>query len=130
MACVAIVAGVGYADAKAVVKSRPNRSGNSTYYADLRWALERYGVGFEMNGRRAFRFTSWADMPDRAIVAVECHPPWPGNWHWVVFDRVDGAGFVFDPARRRGVRRDMNRIHGKSYMPILGGPFVEGAPPK
>ena len=51
LAVVAMIAGVSYAEAKPAVKSRPNRSGNATTYADLRWGLDSYGIGYEMNGR-------------------------------------------------------------------------------
>jgi hypothetical protein len=121
LACVAMIAGVSYDEAKAMVKSRPKRSGNCTSYVDLRFGLDSYGVAYEMNGRRAFRFTDWSALPDRAIVAVECEPQRPAYWHWVVFDRVDGAGFVLDPARRRVVRRGINNIRGRGYMTILAG---------
>jgi hypothetical protein len=115
-----MIAGVSYADAKAVVKSRPKRSGNCTSYVDLRFGLDSYGVAYEMNGRRAFRFTDWSEIPDRAIVAVECEPRRPGFWHWIVVDRVDGVRFVLDPLRRRVVRRGINKLRGRSYMTILG----------
>jgi ABC-type bacteriocin/lantibiotic exporter with double-glycine peptidase domain len=120
IACVAMVAGVTYEQAKVAVKSRPNRAGNSTYYADLKWALDRFGVAYEMNGRRGFRFPGWEEMPRRAILAVECEPPWPGNWHWVVYDTSRNGAVVLDPSRNR-VRKDFDRIQVKSYMGIIPG---------
>jgi hypothetical protein len=120
IACVAIVAGVTYRRAKTAVQSRPNHTGNSTYYADFRWALDAFGIRYEMNGRRGFRFESWDEMPARAIVAVECDPPRPGNWHWVVYEGDRVGGHVLDPERPR-VRRDLGSVEGKSYMKILSG---------
>ncbi len=67
LAGVAMIAGVSYADAKPAVKSRPNRSGNTTTYADLRWGLDSFGIVYEWHGRRAFPFKGWAALPDRAI---------------------------------------------------------------
>jgi hypothetical protein len=127
-ACLAMIAGVSYVEARAAVKSRVRRSGNATSYADLRHALDSYEIAYEMNGRRAFAFSAWEALPDCAIVAVECQPPTRAYWHWIVFERVDGAAFVLDPARPRVVRRDVNRLVGRSYMTILaGGPRRAGA---
>lgn len=61
-----MVAGVSYEKAKVAVRSRPNRAGNSTYYADLKWALDKFGVGHAMNGRRGHRFDGWSKIEGRA----------------------------------------------------------------
>lgn len=119
IACVAMIAGVTYAEAKAAVRSRPNRTGNSTYYADLKWALGKFGVAYEMNGRRGFRFDGWTSINVRSIVAVECEPPRAGNWHWVVFDKVNSVGFVLDPRADKGIRRDLRSIRGKTYLKVV-----------
>jgi hypothetical protein len=40
--------------------------------------------------------------------------------HWVVWDRVDGVGFVFDPLRRRAIHR-VDGMRARSYMTIVAG---------
>lgn len=112
-ACYAMVAGVSYAKAKAFVRRVRPKSTDVTSYLDLHTAMAASGLASTL-AKPKTPFTSWKKLPDRAIVAINRGDGKQG-WHWVVFDRVGGVGFVLDPECEEP-RRDFRRMVGRGFI--------------
>jgi hypothetical protein len=79
--------------------------------------LARFRVS---NGGRA-EFTSWASLPDRALLAIKWHREKNGPaWHWVVFVRDEAGESVLDSKRALASHRrtDFGRMKPKWFMPV------------
>ena len=121
IASVAVLSGLPYASVKAAAKkigievldpknwSRPE---------PMRALLKAHCVS--AGAQRPF--LSWANLPDRALLAVKWHlEPTGPAWHWVVFSREGGDACVFDSKRALKAHRrtDFGRIKPKWYIPIV-----------
>ena len=122
IASVAAIAGLSYAQAKAIASSlgisaQDERLWSAT--AHVRKLLEHLGV---KTGRREHPFRSWESLPDLALLSIKWHLE-KGRpfWHWVVFVRDDRGARVLDPKKnlRRHVRTDFGRIKPKWFIPIV-----------
>lgn len=116
IACVAMIAGVSYEDAKAAVFGKSLRK--KVFYTsgpDLRRGLERFGLTLKP-AARARRFESWRRLVWTSIVAVEQTPPNKMHWHWVVFVDDGIRRYVLDPSWPEIVRTDFRRMEGRSYF--------------
>ncbi len=66
-------------------------------------------------------FTSWEDLPDRALLAIKWRlidgVPF---WHWVVFMRTGQESVVLDSkaALKHNVRRDFGRMKPKWFIEV------------
>jgi len=66
-------------------------------------------------------FRTWASLPPRALLAIK----WRRHagracWHWVVFERKSGKGYVLDSkkALRHHVRTDFWRMKPRWYIAV------------
>ena len=118
IACVAMIAGVSYEDAKAAVFSKSFRK--KVFYTsgpDLRRGLERFGLTLRP-AARARRFESWRRLESTSIVAVEQTPRNKAHWHWVVFVNDGTRRYVLDPSWPEIVRTDFRKMEGRSYLRV------------
>jgi hypothetical protein len=124
IASVAALAGVSYAQAKAVAGSLNIFASDARLWsqtAHVQNLLRHFGL--KAAAEKPFR--SWEALPDRALLATKWHMekglPF---WHWVVFVRDEGGTRVLDSKRslRTHSRTDFGRIRPKWYIPI-DGPF-------
>ena len=66
-------------------------------------------------------FTCWSGLPDRALLSTKFHiengKPY---WHWVVFERIDGSEYVYDPAPSLDtpIRMDFDNISPEWFIEI------------
>ena len=118
LACIAMVAGVSYTQAKkAAVKSRVVDE-NQPYYTNsgqLARILEELGGSAE-KGRR---LSHWSSLTSLCIVGIG-YKEAEDTWHWVVFVPDRTGGHVLDP--RKSVttnrRKDFSRMVPHRYIPV------------
>ncbi len=66
-------------------------------------------------------FESWNTLPDLALLSIKHHQEDGKNfWHWVVFKRIDGQGFVLDSASYlpSNIRTDFNEMDPKWFIEV------------
>jgi len=125
IACVAMLAGVSYAAAKAAAESLGIRSDNPALWSDtvhVRRLLLHFGI---RAATAETPFTTWEALPATALLATRWHlEKGVPHWHWTVF--VDNAGSpeVLDPkaALKRPRRCDFGRIRPKWFIAIESQP--------
>ena len=112
VACVAMVAGVDYLAAKAVVHGK--RGVDGTWTRDLIVALEHFDITV---GNRLIPFgnRNFRDLKIDAIMKVGLKKS--GAWHWVVWDLANGS--IRDPHDGPSEWRNSNRRPRPiSYLPV------------
>ena len=123
IASVAVLAGVSYKAAQRTARRLGIVAADDrlwSYTAHVRRLLKRYGLTAH---RWETPFSSWSALPSKALLAVKWHrergKPF---WHWVVFVRDRGNGYVLDSAAalKRHVRTDLGRIKPKWFIGIVG----------
>ena len=66
-------------------------------------------------------FTSWSELPDLALLSIK-HYQEAGKdfWHWVVFKRINGQGFVLDSASYlpSNLRQDFEAMQPKWFIEV------------
>lgn len=118
LACVAMVAGVSYTQAKkAAIKSRTVEARQPYYTSSGQVAriLAELGGGAE-KGRR---LSHWSSLTSLCIVGIG-YKEAEGYWHWVVFVPDPTGGYVLDP--RKSVttnrRKDFSRMVPHRCIPV------------
>ena len=121
IASVAALAGVSYSRARSVAASLGIHAHDEALWsqtAHVRQLLRHFGL---KPGAGELPFRSFEALPDLALLAVKWHLE-KGRpfWHWVVFVRENGRGFVLDSksSLRRHLRTDFGRIKPKWYIPV------------
>lgn len=128
LACVAMLAGIGYAQARTLARAlaigpraRPAgagpRSAGEGWRTDARQlrrmlAVLRIGSGAER------RVGAWRECDGDGLVAINARAD--GTWHWVVYLHDAHAPCVLDPNPRvrRDRRRDFGRMRPSRYVPV------------
>lgn len=121
LACIAMLAGVSYNEIKNVALDKLKFRTNGEFYTgtgQLKELASHYNV--EIEGKRRRKFKSWSELPDVAIVSINLKEN-NKYWHWVVFQRKDGADFVLDPKKSITTdrRTNFNRMKPFGYLPVL-----------
>jgi len=125
IACVAMLAGVSYAAARAVAEALGIRSDDPALWSDtvhMRRLLQHYRI---RAAAAETPFSSWETLPDTALLATKWHRHQGiPHWHWSVFTRSAGGPLVLDPkaALKQHRRRDFGRIRPKWYFAIEAQP--------
>ena len=123
IASVAVLAGVSYKAAQRTARrlgivAADHRLWSHT--AHVRRLLKQYGLTAH---RWETPFSSWSTLPATALLAVKWHQEGGKPlWHWVVYVRDQGSGYVLDSAAalKRHVRTDFGRIRPKWFIGIIG----------
>ncbi|MGE0093766.1 MAG: cysteine peptidase family C39 domain-containing protein [Alphaproteobacteria bacterium] len=107
IACIAMLAGIGYRQAKReLYAGTSRRTSTFTDTRDLRRVLKRFG--FKTSGHlRSLRGRQLIDLRSDAILKVNPRPD--GSWHWVIWDATRKR--ILDP---KGPRRGPYRY--SSYL--------------
>lgn len=121
IAAVAAIAGVSYDHAKRVAASLGITAADDRLWSDtllVRRLVARFGRRVSASPQS---FRSWDALPDCALLAIKWHRVKArAYWHWVVFVREKGTGYVLDS--RAGltshVRQDFGRMKPKWYLYI------------
>jgi hypothetical protein len=121
IASVAVLAQEKYRTVKHVAKQLGISTADSRLWSDtrhIRTLLRRYGIGAAPAEEA---FVSWESLPDRALLAIKWHREKTGPaWHWVVFARDEGGGFVLDSKRglRSNRRTDFGRMKPRWFIRV------------
>jgi ABC-type bacteriocin/lantibiotic exporter with double-glycine peptidase domain len=121
IACVAMLAGVSYAEAKAAAARIGIDVDDPALWSDnahLRRLLEGFGITL---ATAPDPFTSWERLPDVALLAIK----WrlvrgAPQWHWVIFERQSAGPCVLDPKRglQTNRRTDFGRMKPKWWLGV------------
>lgn len=128
IAAAAAIARVSYAHAKAVAASAGVSVADSRLWSTtgpVRRLLARLGWRVSARPRN---FRRWDALPDCALLAIKWHlVQGRPHWHWVVFVRQAGEGYVLDSKRglKHSVRRDFGRMTPKRYMAVSRKPGTQ-----
>ncbi|MEH6418676.1 hypothetical protein [Pseudomonas sp. CGJS7] len=133
LACVAMLAGIGYAQARTLARAldigpKPYRhrvgagvrSAPDGYFTDARQLRRMLRVlGLAAGAERTV--SDWRECDGDGIVAIN-HDPSNDRWHWDVHLRDAGSACVLDPnARVRSERRtDFGRMRPVRFIPVSG----------
>ena len=91
VACVAMICGVSYKAAFKAMFPQGSKKNFRTHYKDLKRGIS--ALGRRHAPRAAHAPSEWKRMKCTAIVRTGNGADW--NWHWVVFDSVQGR--LLDP---------------------------------
>lgn len=99
IACVAMLAGQSYAEAKRKANQLGIFSEDEKLWSEtghVRRLLKEYGI---KASETEIPFSTWSVLPNLALLAIKYHleggRPF---WHWTVFQRIGDKGIVHDPA--------------------------------
>lgn len=121
IACVAMLAGVSYAAAKAVAENLGIRIDDPALWSDtepVRRLLQHYRI---RTAAAVTPFSNWETLPDSALLATKWHRHQGiPHWHWSVFTRSAGGPLVLDPkaALKQHRRSDFGRIRPQWFIAI------------
>jgi hypothetical protein len=87
VACVAMIAGVSYWDARVAIFGKKQRYLHTTFTSDLVKGLRK--LGFRSGGKltrlgQKSKISDYRDIPQNAILKVNRRKN--GSWHWIVWD--------------------------------------------
>lgn len=118
IACVAMVAGLTYNEAKKVALDNQIFKANKNFYTtsnDLTKFLNFLGIKAG-TGRKVCH---WKSIKTLSIVGINFIET-TGTWHWVLFIPNEDTGYVLDPSKRIKTEKriDLSRMRLRSYIPI------------
>lgn len=122
IAAAAALAGLSYRQARSVANRLGIRAGDPALWSDPQPVLRLLAELGVPTGRTPVPFTGWAQLPDRALLAIKWHLEHGRPcWHWVVFDRSGTVPQVLDsrPALRHHLRTDFGRMHPKWFIEVF-----------
>lgn len=121
-ASVAALAGVGYADVKAVANSLGIYAEDTALWSEtdyVRTLLEKFAI---QCADTETPFSSWDELPEKALLSIKWKKIGGRNfWHWVVSWRGTNGLVVLDPkkALKNNIRTDFGRMRPKWYIKII-----------
>lgn len=121
IASVANILGKSYSEVKAMANAMGIYAEDKSLWSDTQYVrkmLSRAGVETSSN---EIPFESWNALPDLALLSIKYHQEDGKNfWHWVVFKRVGGEGFVLDSASylASNIRTDFNEMQPKWFIEV------------
>ncbi|HAV2807924.1 cysteine peptidase family C39 domain-containing protein [Acinetobacter baumannii] len=118
IACVAMVAGLTYNEAKQIALDNQILKSKKNFYTrsnDVANFLNFLGIKSQ-NSRKVCH---WESIKTLSIVAINYREA-TDNWHWVVYIPNENKGFVLDPNKKikNEIRVDFSRMKLRSYIPI------------
>lgn len=122
IAACAALAGVSYAQARAVAEGLGIQAEDRALWSDTRY-MRRLLMALGLSAAPSeTSFSGWQALPDRALLAIKWHlengTPF---WHWVVFVRDNEDAFVLDSKRalKHHQRRDFGRMKPRWFIEVL-----------
>ncbi len=122
IAVAAALAGLSYRQARTVANRLGIRAGDPALWSDPQPVLRLLAELGVPTGGSPIPFTGWAQLPDRALLAIKWHLEQDRPcWHWVVFHRNGTVSQVLDskPALRTHLRTDFGRMHPKWFIEVF-----------
>lgn len=121
IAAVANILNLSYPETKKVANCQDIYATDKALWSDTRYVrtlLLSYGV---KTSDHEIPFESWSGLPDLALLAIK-HYIEDGKdfWHWVVYKRVNGEGFVLDSAAYlpSNLRTDFDQMHPQWFIEV------------
>ncbi len=122
IASVANILGKTYPEMKAIANSMGIYADDKSLWSSTRYVREMLlSAGVETSPDE-IPFESWDTLPDLALLSIKHHQEAGKNfWHWVVFKRVEGEGYVLDSASYlpNNVRTDFEAMQPKWFIDVL-----------
>lgn len=122
IASVANILGKTYPEMKAIANSMGIYADDKSLWSSTRYVREMLlNAGVETSPDE-IPFESWDTLPDLALLSIKHHQEAGKNfWHWVVFKRVEGEGYVLDSASYlpNNVRTDFEAMQPKWFIDVL-----------
>lgn len=122
IASVANILGKTYPEMKAIANSMGIYADDKSLWSSTQYVREMLlSAGVETSPDE-IPFESWDSLPDLALLSIKHHQEAGKNfWHWVVFKRVEGEGYVLDSASYlpNNVRTDFEAMQPKWFIDVL-----------
>jgi len=121
IASVAAIVGLSYPKAQSIANSLGIFAQDEHLWSEIshvRKLLWHFGI---KTGSREIPFRSWEALPDLALLSIKWHlEKGRTYWHWVVFVRENGHGYVLDSKKslRSNRRTDLGRMKPKWYIQV------------
>lgn len=118
LACVAMIAGATYAEAKKVALDSGILKLQKTFYTTSN-NLIRLLECFDIKAKIGRKVSYWSSIQSVSIVAINFREG-SNSWHWVVYVPDENQGYVLDPHKKikTDQRIDFSRMRLRSYIPI------------
>ena len=119
IASVANTWGLSYQEVKAQANQLGIFADDTKLFSDtgyVRTLLAQYNI---KTHTKETPFTSWEALPDLALLAIKYYEEaGEGFWHWVVFKRVNGQGYVLDSSQSltSHLRLDFENMQPKWFI--------------
>ncbi|MBA4501701.1 hypothetical protein [Marinobacterium marinum] len=121
IASVANILGKTYSEMKNIANAMDIYAEDKSLWSDTQYVrrmLLQAGVETSLD---EIPFESWNTLPDLALLSIKHH--WENGhnfWHWVVFMRVEGQGFVLDSASYlpSNIRTDFSEMQPKWFIEV------------
>ena len=121
IASAANILGKSYAEMKTIANSMGIFASDESLWSDTQYVrrmLSAEGVDTSAN---EIPFESWEALPEQALLSIKHHQENGKNfWHWVVFKRINGQGFVLDSASylASNLRQDFEAMQPKWFIEV------------
>ncbi|MGO2233862.1 hypothetical protein B6N13_22515 [Marinomonas sp. UCMA 3892] len=122
IAAVANILGKTYSQMKASANAMGIYADDKSLWSDTQYVRQMLSATDVKTSAYEVPFTSWAILPDLALLAIKYHQEEGKNfWHWVVFKRVDGKSFVLDSASYlpSNIRTDFESMQPKWFIEVI-----------
>ena len=122
IAAVANILGKTYSQMKASANAMGIYADDKSLWSDTQYVRQMLFAADVKTSADEVPFTSWATLPDLALLAIKYHQEEGKNfWHWVVFKRVDGKSFVLDSASYlpSNIRTDFESMQPKWFIKVI-----------
>ncbi|MFC6672314.1 hypothetical protein [Marinobacterium aestuariivivens] len=121
IASVANILGRTYSEMKRVANAMGIHANDESLWSDTRYVRKLLSHAGVETSADEIPFESWSTLPDLALLSIKHHQEDGRNfWHWVVFKRVDGEGFVLDSASYlpSNIRTDFTAMQPKWFIEV------------
>ncbi|MEE3321624.1 MAG: hypothetical protein VX258_13110 [Pseudomonadota bacterium] len=121
IAAAACILGLTYKQMKAVANGMGIQASDPSLWSDTQYVRRLLAWGGAKAALQETPFSSWAALPDLALLSIKHHQEDGVNyWHWVVFRRLEGQPAVLDSAHYlpSNVRYDFAAMHPKWFIGV------------
>ncbi len=121
IASVANILGKTYSEMKATANALGIYAEDQSLWSDTQYVRKMLShMGAETSADET-PFESWDALPDLALLSIKHHQENGRKfWHWVVFKRTGGLGFVLDSASYlpSNIRTDFSEMQPKWFIEV------------
>ncbi|MEP0071508.1 MAG: hypothetical protein ABJE79_02310 [Marinomonas sp.] len=121
IASVANILGKTYSDMKAIANDMGIFAEDESLWSDTQYVRNMLAKFEVSTSSVEVPFEAWEKLPDLALLSIKHHyENGKAFWHWVVFKRVNGHGFVLDSASYlpSNVRTDFDDMQPKWFIEV------------